>query len=152
VHLGIPRTGALEEGGALARMDFDARAIWRVRGDGSPSESSESAKRLRNAEGPSSSSDESANLLERFGVIFCFEGLDEERPNPRRKGDFALEGAGAIARIVGVGPEELRIDIRICVGFELTALTPPLLNGRRIVEPVGDKERRLNRLDPAGES
>lgn len=119
-----------------------------ARGAGSSS-SEESTKRLLNAGRLSSSSLESSNLLDRFGA-FCFVDLGAERPNPPKlRGDLAREDDPGPRR-VGTEPEELRIELRMCVGVDIDG-APPLLNGRGAVDLVGERDRRLKRLEAMGD-
>lgn len=103
-------------------------------GEGASSSSLDSANRLRNAGRASSSSLESANRL-LFRPFLAFLVLFEERPKPDMR---RLEVLRSL--------ESPRNDWR---------MRPPIATGGEIVpelwrkaDPVGERERRLNRLLP----
>lgn len=106
-------------------------------GEGASSSSLDSANRLRNAGRASSSSLESANrlLFRPFLAFLAFLVLFEERPKPDMR---RLE----LLRSLESPRKDWRMRPPIATGGEIV---PEL---RRKADPVGERERRLNRLLP----
>lgn len=125
--------------GAMGRIALAAKAPERGAGTSS-SESSESANLLRKAGRMSSSSLESAKRDERWRTGFCAGFAEDERPKPRMR----LDVSGFGPRSVGAAPTDPRSEFRMWV-------SEPLVKGWRVAPPVGDKDRRLNRLDRTGD-